>query len=125
MGARQDLNDPRLKNPMISGGFKIAVGPTVSATGSTQGTARELRSGLTLVDDANGTRGVKLPAGTEDGEVFIVKNLVATTGNTLAIYPPTGGVINALSANAAFTLGLASGIMIVRTGNGLWQTIPL
>ena len=70
------------------------------AAGTTQATALALTSQTNVIGTAAASSGVILPVGLSGDTVF-VRNGGA---NTVNIYPPVGGVINALSANAALTL---------------------
>lgn len=68
-----------------------------------------------------GTAGdsVKLPAATA-GSVVTVFNKGA---NSLNVFPSTGGVINALSPNAAYAVAATKGVMFVCMVDGTWDTI--
>lgn len=74
---------------------------TVASAGSTTSDATALTGRVNTVTGADGTKGVKLVAGTA-GDVVEVYNAVATNG--LKIYPPTGDTINGGSADAAITI---------------------
>ncbi len=72
-----------------------------AATGSTQADAAALsNTGYQLVSGADGTKGVKLPDLGRGGSMEVKNN----AGAILKVYPPTGGAINGLSANAALSL---------------------
>lgn len=77
---------------------------TLSALGSTQGTAALLSQTITRIAGiADGqTTGVRLPpASSNIGRIFYIHNSTAVSGN---IWPDTGCAINGLSVNAAFAL---------------------
>lgn len=84
------------------------VANTLTATGSTQADALALPADINrFTTTASGT-GARLPAlaangqpGVRPGDEIIVINSGA---NALAVYPPIGGTINALSANTALSV---------------------
>lgn len=71
------------------------VSATVSAAGSTQGTATSLTSDFNVVTTVSANTGVKLP-NPSAGRTVIVVNKGA---NALRVYPDTSDIIDALSAN--------------------------
>ena len=73
---------------------------TIAAAGSSQSDATAIVNTITIVTDADGTKGVILPAVTA-GAYYEVYNSVATNG--LKIYPATGDDINDGTADAAIT----------------------
>lgn len=92
----------------------------VSAAGTTQGTATGLVSNINNVTVvATGATGVRLPTAVA-GMRILVRN--SDSADTLSIYPATGGTINALAANAAFTLAAGSTIELMATTTTQWYT---
>ncbi len=63
--------------------------------------------------------GVRLPTAVA-GMRILVRN--SDSADTLSIYPATGGTINALSANAAFTIIAGATIELVATTTTQWYT---
>jgi len=63
--------------------------------------------------------GVILPTAVA-GMRILVRN--SDSADTLSIYPATGGTINALAANAAFTLAAGSTIELMATTTTQWYT---
>jgi hypothetical protein len=63
---------------------------------------------------------VKLPPA-KAGAQMIVFNKAAA--NSLNVFPSTGDIINALSANSAYALAVTKGAMFVCTVDGTWDTI--
>ena len=94
---------------------------TVAATGSVQGDAAAVTSGFTLVSAADGTKGVVLPAAAA-GLVCIIKNNAAAA---LKIYPASGDAINALSANAAYSITNLTSTVLVAYDSTTWYSVPL
>lgn len=94
---------------------------TVAATGSTQSDAALIAEGFTLVTAADATKGVLLPTA-RAGAVCIVKNNVAAI---LKIWPSTGDAVNALSANAAFSIAASTSVILVAYDATTWYSVPL
>lgn len=99
--------------------------PGVTAAGSTQTDAAQLKRGFQTVTGANGTVGVRLPPAsrTKPGDRVVIKGL---TNGVLKVWPASGGKINALSTDAA--MSLASGLIpaeFIADTTLQWYTIPL
>ncbi len=97
-----------------------SISAAVNAAGTTQGTATALVSNInnvTVVTTA--AAGVILPTAVA-GMRILVRN--SDSADTLSIYPATGGTINALSANAAFTLAAGSTTELMATTATQWYT---
>jgi hypothetical protein len=94
---------------------------TVTATGSAQTDAAALGSAFTLVNGADGTKGVILPVA-DPGQVIIVKNGAAAI---LRIYPAPGAAVNALSVNASYNIAASTATMLVAYSPTLWYSLPL
>jgi len=90
--------------------FNINGYATVAAAGSSQGDATALIKYYNNVQGADNTKGVVLPMGADDGRSFIVWN--ASGGNTLEIYPHSGGTINGKSFNTPVTVSSGGEIVI-------------
>ena len=88
----------------------------VGATGTTQADAYEIGYGVTRFTGVNSGTGGVLPAGTIGDEILVIN----AGSNALSIYPNSGSSINALSANAAFSVATASSTMFKRVRNTLW-----
>lgn len=90
----------------------------LTAAGSTQGTALALPGDNNVITTAAASSGVRLKANPAPGDEVIVANLGA---NAVSVYPATGGAINSLSANAAFSVGSGKvAKFIARTGSLNW-----
>jgi hypothetical protein len=97
-----------------------SISAAVSAAGATQGTATALVSNINNVTVvAVGAAGVRLPTAVA-GMRILVRN--SDSADTLSIYPATGGTINALAANAAFTLAAGATIELMATTTTQWYT---
>jgi hypothetical protein len=80
----------------------VATGLT--AAGTTQATALQLGSDINVCSTVAASTGVILQA-MNPGDEVIVRNGGA---NALLVYPPVGGTINALSANAGYSVATAT-----------------
>jgi hypothetical protein len=97
-----------------------SISAAVSAAGTTQGTATGLVSNINNVTVVTAAAaGVRLPTAVA-GMRILVRN--SDSADVLSIYPATGGTINALSANAAFTIIAGATIELVATTTTQWYT---
>ncbi len=78
-----------------------SIGSGISAAGTNQAGATGLTKTFNEVTTVAASAGVRLPT-PEPGELVLVANKGA---NALSVYPATGGNINSLAANAAFSVG--------------------
>lgn len=92
----------------------------ISAAGANQGAATALDyTTYQRVTTVAASTGVRLPAAVV-GANIVVFNVGA---NALAVYPSTGEVINALSANASLSVTAAKGAEFVCCVAGSWNTL--
>jgi sugar lactone lactonase YvrE len=97
-----------------------SISAAVSAAGTTQGTATGLVSNINNVTVVTAAAaGVRLPTAVA-GMRILVRN--SDSLDMLSIYPATGGTINALAANAAFTIIAGATIELVATTATQWYT---
>lgn len=82
------------------------VATSVSAAGTTQGTATELTAADSELTTVGAGAGVVLSAQLASGDQQTVFNAGA---NAVKVYPPSGMKINALAANAPMTLATNTG----------------
>ena len=98
-----------------------SISAAVSAAGATQATATGLVSNINNVTVvAAAADGVRLPTAVA-GMRILVRNTDAA--DTLKIYPATGGQINALGANAAYSLVTSSTIELFATSTTQWYSM--
>lgn len=90
----------------------------VTAAGTTQGTAILVTGAHVIVTTTALNTGVILPPA-EPGAEVTVKNLGA---NALNVYPATGGAINALAANAAFSVAAGGQARFLGRNSLNWVT---
>ena len=88
-----------------SGNVTMGIAATVTAAGSTQGTATALTKTYNIVSTATANQGVILPAATAG----LVINVFNISGNTIKVYPASTETIDGGSANAAVELVTANG----------------
>lgn len=88
----------------------------ITAAGSAQTDAYALTRAISNVTSTGTGTGVRLPAGLQAGDSLTVRNGGA---NALLVYPPTGGVINALSANAGYSVAAGKTATITAFDDGL------
>jgi hypothetical protein len=97
-----------------------SISAAVSAAGATQGTATALTTNINNITTTGASAdGVILPTAVA-GMRILIRNSAATTA--LKIYPATGGQINALGANAAFSLAAGSTTELMATTTTQWYT---
>jgi len=97
-----------------------SISAAVSAAGTTQGTATGLVSNINNVTVVTAAAaGVRLPTAVA-GMRILIRN--SDSADTLSIYPATGGTINALGANTAFTLTAGSTTELMATTATQWYT---
>lgn len=97
-----------------------SISAAVSAAGTAQGTATALVSNINNVTVVTAAAaGVRLPTAVA-GMRILIRN--SDSADTLNIYPATGGTINALGANAAFTLTAGSTTELMATTATQWYT---
>lgn len=107
-----------------AGGFHLLHGVTVNAlssvangltaAGSTQGTALAITAQTNVVTTTAASTGVILA----DIGVGAVQEVFNEGANTLSIYPASGGQIDALGANAAYSLATVSVQVFRQTATG-------
>jgi hypothetical protein len=97
-----------------------SISAAVSAAGTTQAGATGLVSNINNVTVVTAAAaGVRLPTAVA-GMRILIRN--SDSADTLSIYPATGGTINALAANAAFTIIAGATTELVATTATQWYT---
>ncbi|MDO8683111.1 MAG: hypothetical protein Q7N50_06485 [Armatimonadota bacterium] len=92
---------------------------SVTALSSDQAGAAAMTAEINSVTAANDTKAVKLPTAAADKVVEVI-NTVRTA--SLKVYPATGGQINALGANAVYTLKPGQRATFIGKSTTLWHT---
>lgn len=99
----------RLTTCGISAGQAAAIQGTVSksgvaGTGTTQATAAQLPADINYITVGGAGTGVIVPPLNPSDSI----NIYNKTGAALLIYPPVGGVINALAVNTGYSCASAT-----------------
>jgi len=105
---------------ITSTGYNIrSLGTSISAAGSTQGTGTALTKDINVVSTVSAGQGVVLPTAVA-GMVLIVNNTSATSMN---VYPASGGAINSLATNAAYTHTAGASLQYYAVSSTQWYTV--
>lgn len=100
----------------------VGANSSITAAGTTQGTATQLARSINVVTSVPASSGVKLPVA-EAGMRIIVRN---STSTALNVYPNTGAAIEPALANAPYTLNATTSMeFFCSTGgsSGQWFTL--
>lgn len=105
----------------FSGFVAYGVSPSVSAAGTTQGTATSITRPISVVSTVTAavSDGVIMPTATAGTRIIIIN----TSAATLKVYPATSGQINALGTNAAYSMSAGSRLEFIATSTTQWYTI--
>lgn len=90
--------------------------PTVSAAGTTAGTATVINAGFNLVTTVAANSGVICQNLSHSDSMYIYN----AGANPLAVYPPTSGNFNQLSANSAITLAINTALLVAKVTDTQW-----
>lgn len=96
------------------------VNTTVAATGTVQANAAPVATGITVIT-GSGNAGVLLPTAVA-GLVVILKNNIA---GTLKVWPNTSDSINAIAADANYSVATLTTTMLFATDATVWESLPL
>lgn len=93
----------------------------VTAAGSTsQANSTELTAGVNVVTTGGSSTGVKPHANIPVDSSIQIYNAV---GNTIFVYPPVGGSINAAATDAKVDLATGKGMVITRLSDVKWGAV--
>lgn len=84
------------------------VNATVTAAGTTQGTATAIGADLNVVTTATAAQGVILYAGVPGDDQWVHNAVVSAS---IVVYPPTGSKINQIATNGGMTLAPNTGVL--------------
>jgi hypothetical protein len=87
--------------PLAANNIMGIVTSGLTATGSDQAGALAITDDISIVTTTAASTGVRLPAGTQPGDTYVIANHGA---NSLSVYPPTGGKIANGTGDAAKAL---------------------
>jgi hypothetical protein len=104
-----------------SGGFvTYGVTTSITAAGSTQGTATTLTRPINVVNTvSSGANGIILPTVPAGARILIVN----TSANALNVYPPSGAVVNSGATNAAYSQPASARLEYISTSTTQWYTL--
>ena len=111
--------------PKASGeNSSLAWGPSgvttgITAAGSTQGTATALTTGFNVVSTVAASTGVVFPTAVAGMRILVI-NLGA---NALSVYPASGGAINSIATNGAYSLAVGARLEFIATSTTQWYTL--
>jgi hypothetical protein len=106
-------------NLVCGGFFDASVNAAVSAAGTAQGNATVIASEINVVSTVASGAGVALPTAVAGVRV----TLINTAANTLLVYPASGGAINSLATNAAYSLPAGGRLEYVAVSTTQWYTL--
>jgi len=106
-------------NVTVSSYHIRSVQTAISAAGTVQGNATALTKEINVVSTVASGAGVRLPTAVA-GMVISITN---TSANSLLVYPATSGIINSLSANAAFTQASGATLQFIAPTTTQWYTV--
>lgn len=90
---------------------------TLTAAGTTQGTATAAEGDVNVVSTATTGQGVILSAYAIQGDSQIVYN---STSADIKVYPPSGGNVNQLAANSGFVLSPYTAVKVYKVTATQW-----
>lgn len=96
-----------------------SVGVGISAAGTVQGDSTLLSKDINVVSTVSAGQGVRLPVAIA-GMVIIVNN---TSANALNVYPSTGGAINSLATNIAYSHVAGASLQYYAVSATQWYTV--
>ena len=103
----------------VSGNVARSVATGITAAGSSQGTATAITKDVNVVSTVAASTGVIMPTAVAGYELIVIN----TGANALAVYPATGGAIDANGTNAAFSLAVGARIMFIAVSATQWYTL--
>jgi hypothetical protein len=102
-----------------TGYFVASVNAAVSAAGTAQGNATVLASQVNVTSTVASGAGVALPSATAGMRITVIN----TAANAVLVYPASGGTINSLAANAAFSLAASGRLDFQAVSTTQWYTL--
>lgn len=89
----------------------------MASTTQTQAGGTKLRHGMNVVATANGSDAVTLPAAIVGSIIVLVNH----SGQTVTLFPPVGGAINAAGANNSVSVAnVTTSIYVCTSANQYW-----
>jgi hypothetical protein len=111
-------------NVSVGGILRRSLNNALAAAGTTQGTATAIAKDVSVVSSGTGgsATGVILPvpANSTESQEHVICN---DTAIDISVYPNSGGSIDSLSTNAAFSLPVGTKISFFSTSTTKWRTL--
>ena len=102
-------SSPSFADLTLTGSLTKSVAGTVSAAGTTQGTATALTKTVNMITSATANQGVKLPT----AAAGLTTKVINTTAVTIVVYPNTSDVIDGGTVNVGVNLSPYSSVEFV------------
>ena len=102
-----------------TGFFISSINAAVSAAGTAQGNATALTREVNVTSTVASGAGVALPTAVAGMRVTIIN----TAANAVLVYPASGGTINSLALNAAFSQAAGARLDFIATTGTQWYTL--
>lgn len=96
------------------------INSSVSAAGTTQGTATALMASINSVTTVAASSGVILPSCDIGDDVWVYNGTVT---NALTVYPDSGSTINQVAANTGISLPPYTGALFKRITSTAWLAL--
>ena len=106
-------------NVTASGYYIRSVATGISAAGTVQANATALTKEMNIVSTVASGAGVVMPTAVA-GMVLTITN---TSANSLLVYPASGGTINSLATNGAFTQVAGATLQFIAPTTTQWYTV--
>lgn len=100
-----------------AGAIQGQTNSSITASGSSISDATALTASNNVITTAAASTGVQLPNG-EIGDEVAILNLGA---NSVTVYPPSSGQINAIAANGGFTLATNTAVKVKKFSSTRWM----
>lgn len=106
-------------NVSVTGNRLSSIAAALTATGTTQATALVLTKDLSVVTTAAAGSGVIMSAPGIGAQMLVLNR----GANALLVYPPVNGVIDALAANAAFSIPTLTAKRFIQATATQWYSV--
>ena len=110
---------PSFADLTLTGTLTKSVSGTVTAAGTTQGTATALTKTINMVTTATASQGVKLPSAVAGLTIKVIN----TTAVTIVVYPNTSDVIDGGTVNVGVNLSPYSSVELVAQDAVDWYRV--
>jgi hypothetical protein len=112
-------SSPSFADLALTGSLTKSVAGTVTAAGTTQGTATALTKTINMITTATASQGVKLPSAVAGLTIKVIN----TTAVTIVVYPNTSDVIDGGTVNVGVNLSPYSSVELVAQDAVDWYRV--